>query len=50
MKILQKGKMKELKAGLPLEKSWSFVAMQKEGVAKTLRKSKKKEKRKTKEN
>ena len=35
----------ELKAGLPLEKYEAFVALQKEGVAKTLKK-KKKEKRK----
>ena len=38
----------ELKAGLPLEKYEAFVAMQKEGVAKTLKKSKKKTKEKRK--
>ncbi|WP_405381888.1 hypothetical protein [Maribacter sp. LLG6340-A2] len=36
----------ELKAGLPLEKYEAFVALQKDGVAKTLKKKKKKTKRK----
>ncbi|WP_324027916.1 hypothetical protein QSV08_08215 [Maribacter sp. BPC-D8] len=36
----------ELKAGLPLEKYEGFVALQKDGVSKTLKKNKKKKKRK----
>ncbi|MGO4921067.1 hypothetical protein [Maribacter spongiicola] len=42
----------ELKAGLPLEKYEAFVALQKDGVAKTLKKNKKnkKEKRKKSKN
>ncbi|WP_405415612.1 hypothetical protein [Maribacter sp. Asnod1-A12] len=36
----------ELKAGLPLEKYEAFVALQKDGVSKTIKKNKKKEKRK----
>ena len=36
----------ELKAGLPLEKYEAFVALQKDGVSKTLKKNKKKKKRK----
>lgn len=36
----------ELKAGLPIEKYEAFVALQKDGVAKTLKKKKKKTKRK----
>ncbi|MDO1514395.1 hypothetical protein Q2T41_19570 [Maribacter confluentis] len=36
----------ELKAGLPLEKYEAFVALQKDGVSKTLKKKKKKTKRK----
>ncbi|WP_419211168.1 hypothetical protein ACNR9Q_10480 [Maribacter sp. X9] len=38
----------ELKAGLPLEKYEAFVALQKEGVAKTLKKKKKEKRKKTK--
>ncbi|TLP77611.1 hypothetical protein [Maribacter sp. ACAM166] len=40
----------ELKAGLPLDKYEAFVALQEEGVAKTLKKKKKKEKRKKRKN
>lgn len=38
----------ELKAGLPLEKYEAFVALQKEGVSKTLKKKKKEKRKKTK--
>lgn len=38
----------ELKAGLPLEKYEAFVALQKEGVAKTLKKKKKQKRKKPK--
>ena len=38
----------ELKAGLPLEKYEAFVALQKEGVAKTLKKKKKQKRKKSK--
>ncbi|WP_051941757.1 hypothetical protein [Maribacter forsetii] len=38
----------ELKAGLPLEKYEAFVALQKDGVSKTLKKNKKKKKEKRK--
>lgn len=39
----------ELKAGLPLEKYEAFVALQKEGVAKTLKKNKKRKRKKPKD-
>jgi hypothetical protein len=38
----------ELKAGLPLEKYEAFVALQKDGVAKTLKKKKKEKRKKSK--
>lgn len=38
----------ELKAGLPVEKYEAFVALQKEGVAKTLKKKKKEKRKKSK--
>ena len=47
-KNITKRQDEELKAGLPLEKYEAFVALQKDGVSKTLKKNKKKKKEKRK--